>query len=218
MAIFLSLPHNCWHYTLVPLRQEGNFHLRQGGHVYFPKYPAHVFFMMPVPGRTLRKTCQQSRFLQGIAEAQPSLSSVPTRERTLTPTNLGCCLQTLLRPANPYKRKWETRTQKMNVPSRAPVRRPISRRHYLSSRPPGIAQPEVMSFLPLVNMADLVLSSLSRLQARGGLSTIRLSTIGRKATWGPVEDTALWRRVHVVSLWRPGTLVSWLLSMVIFDG
>lgn len=78
----------------------------------------------------------------------------------------------------------------MNVPSRAPVKRPISRRHYLSSRPPGTAQSEVMSFPPLVNMADLVLSFLSRSQARGGLSTIRLSTIGRKATWGPVEDTA----------------------------
>ncbi|CAO2609892.1 hypothetical protein LEMLEM_LOCUS14415 [Lemmus lemmus] len=47
-----------------------------------------------------------------------------------------------------------------------------------------------MSFPPLVNMADVVLPSLSRLQARGGVSTIRLSMIGRKETWGPVEDTA----------------------------
>lgn len=73
-----------------------------------------------------------------------------------------------------------------------------------------------MSFPPFVNMADLVLYSLSRLQARGGLSTIRLSTIGRKTTWGPVEDTAALKACSRCSLWRPGTLVSWLLSMVNF--
>lgn len=134
-------------YTLVLPRQEDNFHLRQGGQSPFQNFP-HMFFRMPVPGRILRKICQQSGFLHGIAEAQPSPSSVPTRERTLTPTNLDCCLQTLLRPANPYKRKWETRTQKINVPSRAPVKRPISRRHYLSSRPPGTAQPKLCHFRP----------------------------------------------------------------------
>lgn len=46
-----------------------------------------------------------------------------------------------------------------------------------------------MSFPPLVNMADLGLSCLSRPQARGGVSAITLSTIGRKETWGPEEDT-----------------------------